>query len=98
MVIIFTGKTESTEDILRTKFTKLHLDIEAFSSLKYVGVQTVLPPTNFKELQSAIIHELKNTTVRSSRSGRIVFLTLKVIVDQQNNVRYTYFLAEVKNN
>lgn len=77
--ILKSNKTESTEDILRTKFTKLHLDIEAFSSLKYVGVQTIVPPTNFKELQSAIIHELKNTTVRSSRSGRIVFLTLKAL-------------------
>lgn len=79
-LLSFPGKTESAEDILRAKFTQLRLDIEAFSSLKYVGNETIVPPTNFKELQNAIIHELKNTTVRSSRSGRIVFLTLKVMI------------------
>lgn len=56
----------------------MHLDIEAFSSLKYIGIQSIVPPTSFKELQSAVINELSNTTVRSSRSSRVVFLTLKV--------------------
>lgn len=56
----------------------MHLDIEAFSSLRYVGVQTIVPPTNFKDLRNAVIAELENTTVRSSRNARIVFLALKV--------------------
>ncbi|XP_065210215.1 zinc finger FYVE domain-containing protein 1-like isoform X2 [Planococcus citri] len=76
------GKNESPEDIIRSKFAQMRLDIEAFSSLKYVGVQTPLPPTSFKDLQNAIIAELDNTTVRSSRSPRIVFLTLKALNDK----------------
>lgn len=63
---------------MRSKFSQLRLDMEAFSSLKYIGIQTAIPPTSFKELQDAVICELENTTVRSSRKARIVFLTLKV--------------------
>ncbi|KAK7602058.1 hypothetical protein V9T40_009499 [Parthenolecanium corni] len=80
--ILKSTKAESAEDVLRSKFAQLHLDIEAFSSLRYVGVQTIVPPTNFKDLRNAVIAELENTTVRSSRNARIVFLALKALNDK----------------
>lgn len=90
----FAAKAESAEDVLRSKFAQLHLDIEAFSSLRYVGVQTIVPPTNFKDLRNAVIAELENTTVRSSRNARIVFLALKV--RHSKSIKRIYYRTEMK--
>lgn len=55
----------------------MKLEMEAFSSLRYVGVQTAVR-TDFSELKHAIKCELENTTVRSPRQPSVVFQTLKV--------------------
>lgn len=70
---------ESPEDIIRARFAELKLECDAFSSLKYVGVQTKHLPTSFVELKNAVQMELENTTVRSKRHPKIVYLTLKVL-------------------
>uniref|UniRef100_A0A1B6E4F3 FYVE-type domain-containing protein n=1 Tax=Clastoptera arizonana TaxID=38151 RepID=A0A1B6E4F3_9HEMI len=80
---------ESAEDILRQRFAQLHLEMEAFSSVKYIGVQTLNPPTNFSPLRSAIRAELENTTVRSPRSPHLVFNTLKALNDKFSGVMAT---------
>ncbi|KAL1131288.1 hypothetical protein AAG570_010906 [Ranatra chinensis] len=72
----------SAEDILRSRFNDLKLDIEAFSSLRYVGIQTLEPPTNYDQLRKALITELTNTTVRSPRDPAIVYTTLKLLNDR----------------
>lgn len=64
--------------MLRERFASMRLDIEAFSSLKYIGVQTQSPPTSFTELRMAIQTELENTSVRSARYPQVVFKALKV--------------------
>lgn len=69
--------SESPEDILRASFAQLQLDVDAFSSLKYIGVQSKNPDL-FKELKNAIQLELDNTTVRSARNPKFIYLTLKV--------------------
>lgn len=71
--------SESPEDILRTLFNNLNLSIDAFSSLKYVGVQTKNFRTSFKEFKNAVQLELEDTKVRSARSPVIIYNTLKVI-------------------
>ncbi|XP_033207942.1 zinc finger FYVE domain-containing protein 1-like isoform X2 [Belonocnema kinseyi] len=76
------GASESAEDILRTRFAQMRLEIEAFSSIKYVGVQTLNPPTNYDPLRSAIKNELDNTTVRSARKPHLVYSTLKILNDK----------------
>lgn len=68
------GGTE--EDFLRESFAKLKLELQAFSSLRYVGVQTKRPPTNYEPLKMALEKELKNTTVRSPRQPKVIFETL----------------------
>ncbi|XP_058449056.1 zinc finger FYVE domain-containing protein 1-like [Malaya genurostris] len=68
------GKKE--EDILRERFAKSKLDLSAFSSLRYVGIRTSKPPTNYEPLRMALEKELKNTTVRSPRQPTVVFEAL----------------------
>ena len=60
----------------------MRLEIEAFSSIKYVGVQTLNPPTDYEPLHSAIKNELDNTTVRSARKPHLVYNTLKILNDK----------------
>lgn len=74
----FLALTESPEDVLRNRFAEMKLEMEAFSSLRYIGVQTKSLETNFSELKQAVKRELENTTVRSPRQPAIVFQTLKV--------------------
>lgn len=71
------GKTE--EDILRESFAKQKMELLAFSSLRYVGVQTRHPPTNYEPLRMALEKELKNTTVRSPRQPNVVFEALQAL-------------------
>lgn len=85
------GKTE--EDILRERFAKLKLDLTAFSSLRYVGVRTNMPPTNYGPLVMALKHELKNTTVRSPRQPKLVYETLVAL-----NRKFNGELSSVPNN
>ncbi|XP_043285149.1 zinc finger FYVE domain-containing protein 1-like isoform X2 [Venturia canescens] len=74
--------SESAEDILRSRFAQMQLEIEAFSSIKYVGVQTLNPPTDYGPLRNAVINELENTTVRSARKPNLVYGTLKILNDK----------------
>nr|CAD7424228.1 unnamed protein product [Timema monikensis] len=76
------NSSESAEDILRRQFVQMKLEIEAFSSLRYIGTKTISPPTCFSELRKAIVLELKNTTVRSARQPQVVYHTLKVLNDK----------------
>lgn len=69
---------KSPEDILRERFTENKIGLDAFSSLRYVGIQTVHPPTNYKILQNVLGLEIENTTVRSPRSLEIVYKAIKV--------------------
>lgn len=72
--------TESPEDIIRQQFNELKLDYDAFSSIKYIGVQTKDKATSFSELKNAIQLQLENTTVRSKRNPKVIYKTLKVKV------------------
>ncbi|XP_012278735.1 zinc finger FYVE domain-containing protein 1 isoform X2 [Orussus abietinus] len=87
--LLTNNASESAEDILRARFTQMRLEIEAFSSIKYVGVQTADPPTNYGPLRNAIKNELDNTTVRSARRPHLVYSTLKILNDK--------FCGEIEN-
>jgi hypothetical protein len=77
-IIWFLALTESAEDFLRNRFAQSKLEIEAFSSLRYVGVQTMSSATDFSDFRAAVQSELENTTVRSPRQPQVVYHTLKV--------------------
>ncbi|XP_049531649.1 zinc finger FYVE domain-containing protein 1-like isoform X2 [Anopheles darlingi] len=76
------GKKE--EDILRERFAKLRLELSAFSSLRYVGVRTTKPPTNYEPLRMVWEKEIRNTAVRSPRLPRVVFETLLALNNKFN--------------
>ncbi|XP_055699994.1 zinc finger FYVE domain-containing protein 1-like isoform X1 [Phlebotomus papatasi] len=67
------------EDELRKTFKELNMTHDAFSSLKYVGVQTIKPPTAYNALRAAVISEVDNTKVRSSRHPSVVFQALHAL-------------------
>lgn len=77
LFVLWLGR-DNAEDLIRARFAQNHLEIDAFSSMRYIGVQTVCPPTSFMKLQTAVTAELNNTAVRSPRNPQLVFATLKV--------------------
>lgn len=77
LFLLWLGR-DNAEDLIRARFAQYHLEIDAFSSMRYIGIQTVCPPSSFKKLQTAITAELNNTAVRSPRNPQLVFATLKV--------------------
>lgn len=63
---------------MRRRFRELALSIDAFSSLRYVGTQTIQQPTNFQCLRDVVESHLSDQSLRSARPPGIVFQTLKV--------------------
>lgn len=70
---------ESAEDILRERFAQMSMDLDAFSSIKYVGVQTCNQKTDYSTLINAIKLEIENTTVRSPRQPGVIFQAIKAL-------------------
>ncbi|CAD7086951.1 unnamed protein product [Hermetia illucens] len=70
---------ESAEDILRARFAKMNMDTEAFSSLRYVGVQSENRPTDYGKIIDAVQSEIENTAVRSPRQPRVVFKAIRAL-------------------
>ncbi|XP_014602325.1 PREDICTED: zinc finger FYVE domain-containing protein 1-like isoform X2 [Polistes canadensis] len=74
--------SETAEDMLRTRFGQMRLEIESFSKLKYVGLQTLNSSTNYEPLRVVINNELENTSVRFARHPQLVYSTLKHLNDK----------------
>ncbi|XP_039294363.1 zinc finger FYVE domain-containing protein 1 [Nilaparvata lugens] len=79
---LHSSANESPEDIVRSRFAQLQLEMDAFSSVRYVGVRTEVPPTSFHEFHAAVNGQLDNTTVRSAREPTFVYATLKALNDK----------------
>ncbi|XP_008191766.2 zinc finger FYVE domain-containing protein 1 isoform X2 [Tribolium castaneum] len=69
----------SPEDILRENFAKLDESCDGFSSLKYIGVVDGVGKASFLQLRVAVEKELESNQVRSPRSPKYVFHTLKAL-------------------
>lgn len=70
----------SADTQLQKRFHDLNLRTEAFSSVQYVGTQTIAPPTDYAELLDAVRQHVKNTHTRSPRQPAKVYQALKVSV------------------
>ncbi|XP_017964617.1 zinc finger FYVE domain-containing protein 1-like isoform X2 [Drosophila navojoa] len=71
---------ESAEDKLRNNFALLNYETNAFSSLRYVGIQTdANKSTNFQKISDALHLEIENTSVRSPRQPAVVFKAMKLL-------------------
>lgn len=66
------------DTLLQKRFHELCLGTEAFSSVQYVGTQTITPPTDHSRLLEAVRQQVKNTHTRSPRQPGIVFHALEV--------------------
>ncbi|XP_067140669.1 zinc finger FYVE domain-containing protein 1-like isoform X1 [Centruroides vittatus] len=77
--ILTTENNKSAEDLLKLRFQKLGLSIDAFSALEYAGTRTIRPPTSFDALKIAIKKHLQNSSVRSCRPPGIIYQALKVL-------------------
>lgn len=70
----------SADTQLQKRFHDLNLRTEAFSSVQYVGTQTITPPTDYEGLLEAVRQQVRNTHTRSPRQPGIVFQALEVSV------------------
>lgn len=71
---------ESAEEKLRDCFNRFNYDIKAFSSLRYVGIQTsITETTDYNKLIAALRMELENTTVRSPRQPSVIFKAIRAL-------------------
>ncbi|XP_055380400.1 zinc finger FYVE domain-containing protein 1-like isoform X2 [Condylostylus longicornis] len=72
--------SESVEDQIRTNFRKLNMNIDSFSSLQYIGIQTEgTKSTNYKRIKDVIKAEIANTTVRSHRQPKVIFKAIRAL-------------------
>lgn len=72
-------ENRSPLDHLKLRFQMLEQDIDAFSALDYVGIQTVSLPTCFAELLNAVHRSLENSTVRTVREVEVIYEMLKLL-------------------
>ncbi|XP_061781318.1 zinc finger FYVE domain-containing protein 1 isoform X1 [Nerophis lumbriciformis] len=70
------------ETQLQRRFHELGLGTDAFSSVQYVGTQTITPPTDYSGLLDAVIQQVKNTHIRSARHPGIVFHALEALSER----------------
>lgn len=56
----------------------MNIDLEAFSSLRYIGIQTQHPPTDYNSIRNAVNSEIENTAVRSPRQPDVIFKAIDV--------------------
>lgn len=80
-------KSEKGKDCiekLKQRFHELHYSCDAFSSLSYIGTQTIALPTDFSGLIKNIKKQLKNSGVRSARQPGIIYQALQVLNSKFN--------------
>ncbi|KAL7400382.1 hypothetical protein ABVT39_011106 [Epinephelus coioides] len=70
------------DTLLQKRFHDLSLGTEAFSSVQYVGTQTITPPTDYSRLLEAVKQQVKNTHTRSPRQPGIVFHALEALSER----------------
>lgn len=93
---------DAPENIIRDKFAEMKLSIEAFSSLKYIGIKTSSAPTDFKLIKDYLksIVELK-----PMRSIKGIYEQLQILnenfsgnmeydIDKEYTLHESHFLCE----
>ncbi|XP_030632525.1 zinc finger FYVE domain-containing protein 1 [Chanos chanos] len=70
------------DTLLQKRFHDLNQSTEAFSSVQYVGTQTITPPTDYSQLLVTVRQQVKNTATRAPRPPAIVFSALQALSDR----------------
>ncbi|XP_036414787.1 zinc finger FYVE domain-containing protein 1 [Colossoma macropomum] len=74
--------TVPADVLLQKRFHDLGQSTEAFSSVQYVGTQTITPPTDYSQFLETIRQQVKNTASRAPRQPAIVFSALQALSDR----------------
>ena len=75
------------EKQLMIRFSECNKVPQAFSSIEYVGVKTMSPPTDFEPFQKCIANLLANNSVRTCRPPGIIYDSLSVSII---SLQYSY--------
>lgn len=70
------------DTLLQKRFHDLGQSTDAFSSVQYVGTQTITPPTDYSQLQQTVQQQVNNTSQRAPRQPAIVFSALQALSDR----------------
>lgn len=76
--LVLDKSSESVDRLLLERFKKLSRFPEAFSSVQYLGTQTLSPPTDFSGLQDKLEQLLDNNATRSPRTPVVIYKALQV--------------------
>lgn len=76
--LVLDKSSESIDRLLLERFKKLSRFPEAFSSVQYLGTQTLSPPTDFSGLQNKLELLLDNNATRSPRTPVVIYKALQV--------------------
>jgi len=76
--------SHTRESIIRSRFKTLGLTTEAFSAIEYVGIQTLVRPTNFDALKVCIKRHIKNSATRAPRPISVIYTTLRTLNEKFN--------------
>lgn len=71
----------------------MNIDLEAFSSLRYIGIQTQQPPTDYNSIRNAVNSEIENTAVRSARQPDVIFRAIDVSIYNAARALSNFFLT-----
>jgi zinc finger FYVE domain-containing protein 1 len=66
------------ENIIKDKFSEMKLNIDAFSSLKYIGIKTNSAPTDFNPLKSILKNDIENK-LKPTRTIRSIYDQLELL-------------------
>ncbi|KAL7051403.1 hypothetical protein ACKWTF_004455 [Chironomus riparius] len=95
---------EAPENIIKEKFLEMKLNIDAFSSLHYVGIKTNSSPTDFNPLKSILKNDIENK-LKPLRTIRSIYEQLDMLnkkfsgnveynIDKEYTLHESLFLCE----
>lgn len=73
---------DSPERAIREKFADMKLNIDAFRSIHYIGVQTSSPPTDFSKLKLKLKMKIEDISGDKVRSFRSIYESLILLNDK----------------
>lgn len=95
---------ETPENLIREKFSEMKLNIDAFSSLKYVGIKTTISaPTDFGLFKSTLKNDVESK--KPMRSIKSIYEQLEILnekfsgnveydIDKQYTLHESHFLCD----
>lgn len=95
---------DAPENVIRDKFAEMKLNIDAFSSMKYVGIKTISAPTDFSLIKSTLKNDVENK-LKPMRSIKSIYEQLEILnekfsgsmeydIDKEYTLHESHFLCD----